>query len=66
VSKFFRKAVASPMIDVISDTTFEYSTASELTYGGFDALLTFDWVSVPERENIRRKHDTTLALRFVI
>lgn len=36
-----------------------------MTYGGFDNHFVFDWIAVPERENIRRKQDRSLALRFV-
>lgn len=60
-----RKAVPCPVIDVVSDDTFEYLTGSELTYGGFDQRFTFDWIPVPERENVRRAHDKSRPLRFV-
>ncbi|CAF0907401.1 unnamed protein product, partial [Brachionus calyciflorus] len=58
-----RKAVACPVIDVISDETFEYLTGSEMTYGGFDSHFVFDWIPVPERENARRNHDYSQSLR---
>ena len=57
------KAVACPVIDVISDETFEYLTGSEMTYGGFDSHFVFDWVPVPERENKRRQNDYSQSLR---
>ena len=36
-----------------------------MTYGGFDSHFEFDWIPVPERENVRRRNDRSLALRFV-
>jgi polypeptide N-acetylgalactosaminyltransferase len=57
------RTVVCPVIDVISDDTFEYLTGSEMTYGGFDSHFIFDWIPVPERENSRRNHDLTLPLR---
>lgn len=38
-----RKAVVCPIIDVISDETFEYVTASDMTWGGFNWKLNFRW-----------------------
>jgi polypeptide N-acetylgalactosaminyltransferase len=58
--------VPCPVIDVISDDTFEYLSGSEMTYGGFDAHFIFDWIQVPERENTRRNNDRSLPLRFVL
>lgn len=52
-------AVVCPVIDVISDKTFEYhykGDASAISVGGFDWNLQFNWHSVPEREKKRRKH----------
>lgn len=60
-----RKAVVCPVIDVISDDTFEYLTGSEMTYGGFDSHIVFDWIPVPERENTRRASDFSLPLRCI-
>lgn len=53
------RAVVCPVIDVISDKTFEYhykSDASSISVGGFDWNLQFNWHSIPEREQRRRKH----------
>lgn len=36
-----RKRVVAPIIDVISDETFEYVTASDTTWGGFNWHLNF-------------------------
>lgn len=60
-----RKAVACPIIDVISDDNFSYLTGSETTYGGFNEKLNFRWYPVAERELKRRGGDRSLALRFV-
>ena len=38
-----RKSVVCPIIDVISDDTFEYVTASDMTWGGFNWKLNFRW-----------------------
>ena len=38
-----RRAVVCPIIDVISDETFEYVTASDMTWGGFNWKLNFRW-----------------------
>ena len=55
-----RTAVVCPVIDVISDKTFEYhykGDASAISVGGFDWNLQFNWHSVPEREKKRRLHN---------
>lgn len=39
-----RKTVVCPIIDVISDETFEYITASDMTWGGFNWKLNFRWL----------------------
>lgn len=52
-------AVVCPVIDVISDKTFEYhykNDANAISVGGFDWNLQFNWHSVPDREKKRRKH----------
>jgi len=54
-----KSAVVCPVIDVISDKTFEYhykGDAAAVSVGGFDWNLQFNWHSVPEREKKRRKH----------
>uniref|UniRef100_A0A182Q6N9 Polypeptide N-acetylgalactosaminyltransferase n=1 Tax=Anopheles farauti TaxID=69004 RepID=A0A182Q6N9_9DIPT len=58
-----RKTVVCPIIDVISDETFEYVTASDQTWGGFNWKLNFRWYRVPAREMQRRNHDRTAPLR---
>lgn len=55
------RAVVCPVIDVISDKTFEYhykGDANAVSVGGFDWNLQFNWHSIPERERKRRKHAT--------
>lgn len=63
---YFRTRVVCPIIDVISDETFEYVPASDMTWGGFNWKLNFRWYRVPQREVDRRGGDRTLPLRFVI
>ncbi|XP_054266224.1 polypeptide N-acetylgalactosaminyltransferase 5 isoform X2 [Macrosteles quadrilineatus] len=58
-----RKTVVCPIIDVISDETFEYITASDMTWGGFNWKLNFRWYRVPQREMARRGGDRTAPLR---
>ena len=48
-----RRTVVCPIIDVISDDTFEYVAASDLTWGGFNWKLNFRWYNVPQRETDR-------------
>ncbi|KAF1664309.1 Polypeptide N-acetylgalactosaminyltransferase 1, partial [Aptenodytes patagonicus] len=55
-----RRTVVCPIIDVISDDTFEYMAGSDMTYGGFNWKLNFRWYPVPQREMDRRKGDRTL------
>ena len=57
--KHDRKTVVCPIIDVISDDTFEYMAGSDMTYGGFNWKLHFHWYSIPQREMDRRKGDQT-------
>lgn len=57
-----RKAVVCPVIDVISDETFEYITASDMTWGGFNWKLNFRWYRVPQREIDRRNGDRSEPL----
>lgn len=58
-----RKVVPCPIIDVISDDTFEYITGSDMTYGGFNWKLNFRWYSAPQRELARRHNDRSVPLR---
>lgn len=58
-----KKRVVCPIIDVISDDTFEYITASDMTWGGFNWKLNFRWYTAPNRELVRRNHDRTLPLQ---
>ncbi|CAH1135999.1 unnamed protein product [Ceutorhynchus assimilis] len=58
-----RKTVVCPIIDVISDESFEYITASDMTWGGFNWKLNFRWYRVSQREMDRRKGDRTAPLR---
>ncbi|KAM8716939.1 hypothetical protein ACLKA7_003756 [Drosophila subpalustris] len=58
-----RRTVVCPIIDVISDETFEYITASDSTWGGFNWKLNFRWYRVPQREMARRNNDRTAPLR---
>uniref|UniRef100_A0A8C2ZD31 Polypeptide N-acetylgalactosaminyltransferase n=1 Tax=Cyclopterus lumpus TaxID=8103 RepID=A0A8C2ZD31_CYCLU len=60
-----RSAVVCPIIDVISDETFEYMAGSDMTYGGFNWKLNFRWYPVPQREMDRRKGDRTLPVNAV-
>ncbi|OWF35637.1 polypeptide N-acetylgalactosaminyltransferase 13-like isoform X1 [Mizuhopecten yessoensis] len=52
-----RTSVVCPIIDVISDDTFEYITGSDMTWGGFNWKLNFRWYPVPQRELDRRNGD---------
>jgi len=57
-----RKSVVCPVIDVISDESFEYITASDMTWGGFNWKLNFRWYRVPQREMDRRGGDRSEPL----
>ena len=59
-----RSTVICPIIDVISDDTFEYITGSDMTWGGFNWKMNFRWYSVPQREIERRHGDRSLPLRY--
>lgn len=58
-----RTRVVCPIIDVISDETFEYIPASDMTWGGFNWKLNFRWYRVPQREVDRRNGDRTQPVR---
>jgi polypeptide N-acetylgalactosaminyltransferase len=47
-----RKTVVAPIIDVISDDTFEYVTASDTTWGGFNWHLNFRFSFCPTQFDI--------------
>ncbi|XP_055973459.1 polypeptide N-acetylgalactosaminyltransferase 4 [Sorex fumeus] len=52
-------AVVCPVIDTIDWNTFEYyMQTGEPMIGGFDWRLTFQWRSVPRREQLRRRSRT--------
>jgi len=57
-----RRNVVCPVIDVISDESFEYITASDMTWGGFNWKLNFRWYRVPQREMDRRGGDRSEPL----
>ncbi|KAJ8314117.1 hypothetical protein KUTeg_008678 [Tegillarca granosa] len=58
-----KTAVVCPIIDVISDDTFEYITGSDMTWGGFNWKLNFRWYPVPQRELDRRGGDRSNPTR---
>ena len=60
---YYRTAVACPIIDVISDDTFEYITGSDMTWGGFNWKLNFRWYPVPQRELDRRGGDRSQPVK---
>lgn len=46
-----------PVIDIIDDTTLEYlyRQVGDMSVGGFDWKLIFNWHSIPAREKARHK-----------
>ncbi|XP_074658980.1 polypeptide N-acetylgalactosaminyltransferase 13-like isoform X2 [Tubulanus polymorphus] len=58
-----RKSVVCPIIDVISDDTFEYIAGSDMTWGGFNWKLNFRWYPIPQREMDRRSGDRSVPAR---
>ena len=62
----YRTSVVCPIIDVISDDTFEYIPGSDMTWGGFNWKLNFRWYPVPQRELDRRGGDRSNPTRLVI
>ena len=58
-----RTSVVCPIIDVISDDTFEYIPGSDMTWGGFNWKLNFRWYPVPQRELDRRGGDRSNPTR---
>uniref|UniRef100_A0A0N4ZUV8 Polypeptide N-acetylgalactosaminyltransferase n=1 Tax=Parastrongyloides trichosuri TaxID=131310 RepID=A0A0N4ZUV8_PARTI len=57
-----RRRIVAPIIDVISDTNFDYLTASADVWGGFNWNMNFRWYPVPERENIRKNYDESAPI----
>ncbi|KHJ96643.1 hypothetical protein OESDEN_03389 [Oesophagostomum dentatum] len=47
----------------MDDDTFEYVTASDTTWGGFNWHLNFRWYPVPKREMTRRKGDRSSPIQ---
>lgn len=58
-----RQTAVAPVIDVISEETFEVKTAATDVYGGFNWGLTFRWLPIPERETDRITNDRTAVIR---
>lgn len=58
-----RTSVVCPIIDVISDDTFEYIVGSDMTWGGFNWRLNFRWYGAATRELERRGGDRSLPMR---
>lgn len=58
-----KKTVIAPIIDVISDDSFEYVAASDMTWGGFNWHMNFRWYPAPSRELQRRNNDRTEPMR---
>ncbi len=58
-----RTVVACPIIDTIDEKTLEYGYAKngKLDVGGFQWSGHFEWIPIPEREKIRRKHNHSPA-----
>lgn len=40
---FYRQTIAAPIIDAISDKTFEFEIGSLRSVGGFSQNFDFDW-----------------------
>ncbi|KRX68814.1 Polypeptide N-acetylgalactosaminyltransferase 3 [Trichinella sp. T9] len=53
----------APVIDVISDDTFQYVTAAESTWGGFSWTMNFRWYQASAREQKRRGKNKTTPIR---
>ncbi|KAG8178090.1 hypothetical protein JTE90_017439 [Oedothorax gibbosus] len=58
-----RKRVVCPVIDIISDDTFQYVRSFELHWGAFNWELHFRWYPVGDRELRNRKNDTSAPFR---
>ena len=59
----YRKSAVCPIIDVVSDDTFEYIPGGDTTWGGFNWKLNFRWYQAPKRENERRGGDRSIPMR---
>lgn len=59
------KTVAIPATDAISADTFSYDTrhARDITRGGFDFDLYYNWRTVPKQENERREGNLLAPIR---
>ncbi|CAF2632696.1 unnamed protein product [Rotaria sp. Silwood2] len=53
-----RTIIVTPIIETIDDTTFQYRSiaTSDISVGGFDWNLQFNWYAISDRERERRKH----------
>lgn len=58
-----RQTVASPLIDVLHDETFEYRKVTEGYYGGFDINIAFKWEVMSKKEKKRRNYDDSEPIR---
>ena len=58
-----RRNVVCPVIDILSDETFAYSSGFEGLYGGFSTQMTFNWVNMRKSEMDRRGGDSSLPIR---
>ncbi|XP_067931373.1 polypeptide N-acetylgalactosaminyltransferase 13-like [Watersipora subatra] len=58
-----KESAVCPIIDVISDDTFEYIPGGDTTWGGFNWKLNFRWYQAPKRENDRRGGDRSVPMR---
>jgi polypeptide N-acetylgalactosaminyltransferase len=54
---FYRTRVVAPIIDVISDETFEFISAADTVWGGFNWKFDFRWNPVSKAELVRRNYD---------
>ena len=61
-----RRTVVCPIIDVISDETFEYVSASDLTWGGFNWKLNFRWYTGSNLRSLGRFKLSILILKVSV
>ncbi|CAH8438990.1 unnamed protein product [Dicrocoelium dendriticum] len=57
------RRVACPIIDVISETTFEYITGSDSIWGTFDWGMSFHWTPIANRERARTHKDPNIPVK---